>query len=188
MNKQRLVPKIEHGYEEVGKRVAWFAGMIAVFSVFLTLGSTVCRNLMLSDSATWCSEMTYILVLWVFLLPMVYSQFSGGMVRVTFLAEKVPEKFRPWLELLSSIAVVLISMSLLYASTRHLIATSPGTFYPASGFPVIVERTAIPIGSLLLFGAGLICVKRDILVLRTRSTHISSEQGPKKPTADIGRS
>jgi len=184
MSKLRLVPKMERGYEGASWRVAWFAGIVIVVLMFLTLGSMVSRNLRLSDTATWCSEMTYILVMWTFLLPMVYSQFSGGMVRVTFFVERVPGKFRPWLELFSSGTTVLIGASLLYASMRFLLATSPGTYYPESGFPVLAERMLIPLGSLLLLGAGLICVRRDISALRARPAHISSGRGHQKPTTD----
>ena len=184
MSKLRLVPKMERGYEGASWRVAWFAGIIIVALMFLTLGSMVSRNLRLCDVATWCSEITYILVLWTFLLPMVYSQFSGGMVRVTFFVERVPGKFRPWFEMFSSGTAVLISASLLYASVRFLLATSPGTFYPESGLPVLVERMVTPLGSLLLLGAGLICVRRDISALRARSARISSGRNCQKPTAD----
>lgn len=155
--------KLENGCERViGYMVALFAGTVCLAMVLFMLTSMVGRNLRIAGLSTWCVEMDHILVLWVFILPMAYAMFSGGMVRVTFFVNKMPEKLHPWFEVLSPLSCIVIAAALLYASTRFLLAVAPGAYYPETGFPAAIVRATIPIGGAGLLIAGLVVLRRDV--------------------------
>lgn len=155
--------KLENGCERVfGYTLALFAGTVGLSMILFMLTSMVGRNLKITGLATWCVEMGHILVLWVFILPMAYAMFSGGMIRVTFFVSKMPEKLRPWFEVLSSLSCIAIAAALFYAGTRFLLAVLPGAYYPETHFPAAIVRAAIPIGGAGLLIAGLIVLRRNV--------------------------
>lgn len=144
--------------------VGLFAGMLIVATMILLLKETISRNFGMPSS--WPGEITTILVLWIFLMPMAFSQLDGGMIRVTFLVEKLPQKIQRWMRVLASFSGTLFGLLLFKSSLRFYMAVVPGSQYPVTHFPAAIQRGIIPICAILLAVAGLICVFRDILNLR----------------------
>ena len=139
-------------------------GIIILIMMSLNLGEIVFRNA--GNPTLWTSELGEIMILWVFVLPLFFTQMSGGMIRITFLTSKFPPKVRPWVDLLGSLSALVFGVILFMSSFKFLQMTPPGGYFTATHFPVGLQRGLIPVFALLLAIAGLLCLTREILQMR----------------------
>ncbi len=157
---------IDQKYGLFTKMVALFAGLIMLTVVGIILKEVVSRNIGMVSH--WSNEMTLILVLWMFMVPLAFSQMSGGMIRITFFVDKLPSKLHPWLHLFSSLSAVIFGLLFIMASLSYFKLTTPGSYFMITHFPTVIQRGLIPVSASLLTIAAIICVGRDIPALRLR--------------------
>ena len=170
---------LDRRYSFFAKLVASLAGLIILVVTGITLKEMVSRNLGMVSH--WSNEMSLILVLWMFMLPIAFSQLSGGMIRITFFVDKLPTKLQPWLKLFGSLAAIIFGLLFLQAGLSYLARVTPGSYFMFTHFPTVIERGLIPVCAALLIIAAIVCFGRDILALRL--------QGPREepPEIDKGR-
>ena len=153
-------------------KYSWFAsrsggllvGLMILFLMCINLGEIILRNA--GNPTVWTSELSTIMMLWVFLLPLVFTQMSGGMIRITILTSRMPLKIRPWIDLLGSFSAILFGILLFVASLRFLQTAVPGGYFMGTHFPVGVQRGLVPVFASLLIIAGILCFVREILDIR----------------------
>ena len=168
---------VDQRYSFFAKLVASLAGLIALFTTVLLLFDITSRNL--GYISPWPNEMCLVLVMWMFLLPIAFSQVSGGMIRITFLIDKLPPKVQPWLGLLGPLAAIIFGLFFLQAGLGYLAMGKAGSYYPTTHFPTLVQRGLLPGCAALLIIAAIICFGRDILALRRR--------GPREGLSEIDK-
>lgn len=154
---------LDRNYGRFAKAFALTAGALILATTAMCLWAVTTRNLGMPSA--WLGEVIMLLVLWIFLLPMAFTQLDGGMIRVTFFVEKMPQKVRPWLGLLASFSSVVFGLLLFKASFGFYQAVVPGGYFPLTHFPAAVQRAAVPICALLLAIAGVLCLVRGVLAL-----------------------
>lgn len=154
---------LDRNYTRSSWMLALSAGALIVMMAGFCLREIVFRNL--GMPSTWAHEAITLMVIWVFLLPMALTQLSGGMIRVTFFIDKLPQKVRPWLGLVAPFSAVLFGLLFFKASFGFFQDLVPGSYYLYTGFPTVVQRGMVPICALLLALAGVICLVRDVLAL-----------------------
>ena len=162
-----LLQWLDRNYSRLTKVVASFAGILALLTMVILLFDMTTRNL--GNVSSWPNETSLILVMWMFLLPVAFTQMTGGMLRITFIADKLPRKVQPWLVLLCSLAAVIFALVFLRASLSYLAMVKPGSFYPITHFPTVLQRGLIAGCAALLSLATIVCFGRDIFNLYRRS-------------------
>ncbi len=162
---------LERTYEKFSRFVALFAGLIVVAMMIILLREITGRNIGMPSPAPM--EWVVILVIWVKLVPMAFSQMSGGMIRITFLIDRLPPKVKPWIELLDSSLIVIFSLLLLKATFDYFNARVGGGYFPATHFPVDIQKGMMPICALLLTGATVICFGRSLVNLIVKDKDLS---------------
>ena len=160
---------VERNFTRFARYLAVTAGIFVLIITLISIKEIVFRNLFESPS-NWGSELEELLVLWIFLLPMAFTQMNGGMVRVTFVIEKLPRALYPWFKILASFSCLLFGALLVYASYRFFSEVVPGSYFPETGFPAAIQRGFVFVAAILLALAGLISMIRDILVFEQNST------------------
>lgn len=168
-----MVVKLFNAY----KKTVWFLtgciGIILIIMVGLTVKEMLARNL--GFASAWTSEATEIMILWVFLVPMAFSQMDGGMVRVTFIVDKFPEQVKAIFKILASIMAVLFAFSLCYANYSFFVQTVAGGYYPETGWPVIIQRALPPTAAFLLIIASFLCILRELTALKLKRYEVFNE-------------
>ena len=154
---------VKRNFTRLARLLAIIAGIFILIIVLISIKEIIFRNLFDSPS-NWGTEVEELLVLWIFLLPMAFTQMKGGMVRVTFFIEKLPRAFYPWFKILASLSGLLFGTLLAYASYRFFSEVVPGSYFPETGFPAAIQRGFVFVSAILLALAGLISTVRDILV------------------------
>jgi TRAP-type C4-dicarboxylate transport system permease small subunit len=172
---------LDQKYGFFAKMVALLAGLIMLIVTGITLKEVASRNLGMVSH--WSNEMCLILVLWMFLLPVAYSQMTGGMIRITFFIDKLPRKLQPWLHMLGSLSAVIFGLIFIQASLSYLGRVTPGSYFMITHFPTVIERALIPVCASLLTIAAIICLGRDILTLRSRKPDWDSSVTEKGETS-----
>lgn len=162
---RRLWPSISMGFNAVAKMAAMLAGIIILAMAFLLLKELIMRNL--GKPGSWTGEVVEIMVMWSFLLPLAYSQLDGAMIRVTVLTERFSPKAQVWLMILSSLSSIVFGVLLFFASYGFYTKTAPGSYFPETGFPTIIQRAGVPVCALLLAISGIVCTARTIRALKS---------------------
>ncbi|MBU2634739.1 MAG: TRAP transporter small permease [Nanoarchaeota archaeon] len=155
----------ERYFLRISRWLTLFTGIFALAITVISIREIIFRNL--GSPSEWGSEVTELMVLWVFLVPMAYTQMSGGMIRVTFFIEKLPLKVYGLFKLLSSLSSVIFGLLFFRASYMFYSATVAGSYFPETGFPAAVQRAGVPLSALLLVTAGVFCTIKDILAIAT---------------------
>jgi TRAP-type C4-dicarboxylate transport system permease small subunit len=166
---------IDKGFSTLAKMVAMAAGFIILFMAFLLLKELVMRNL--GKPGSWTGEVVEIMVMWSFLLPLAYSQMDGAMIRVTVITSRFSPKNQVWLMILSSVSSVVFGVLLFIASYGFFSKTVPGSYFPETGFPTIIQRAGVPACSLLLALSGIACTVKAIKGLKFPERFIAEMNG-----------
>jgi TRAP-type C4-dicarboxylate transport system permease small subunit len=167
---------VERNFTRIARYLAITAGIFALIITLISIKEIIFRNLFESPS-NWGTEVEELLVLWIFLLPMAFTQMNGGMVRVTFVIEKLPRALYPWFKILASFSCLLFGSLFTYASYRFFSEVVPGSYFPETGFPAAIQRGFVFVSAILLTLAGLISTVRDILVFERNPSLQDGEAG-----------
>ena len=154
---------VERNFTKFARLLALVAGIFVLIITVISIKEIIFRNLFESPS-NWGTEVEELLALWIFLLPMAFTQMNGGMVRVTFLIEKLPKSLHPWFNILASFSSLLFGSLFIYASYRFFSEVVPGSYFPETGFPAAIQRGFVFVSAILLTLAGLISTVRDIIL------------------------
>ena len=157
-------PTVDRLFEMISKVAAYIAGFFILLMGFLLIKEIIFRNLGMPGS--WTSETLELLIMWVFLLPMAFSQMDGAMIRVTMVTGKFSPRVQVGFHIFSSLSAIAFGLLLFIASYGFYAKTAGGSYFPETGLPTIVQRAGVPLCSLLLTLSAIVCTIRSILGLK----------------------
>ena len=107
--------KIERVTDALGRATSWLALVIVVL-----MATNVILRYSLSYGSVWAQELEWHLLAPLILFGMSYAMLHGEHVRVDVLYAKFDERTKLWVEVLSQLLCILISLAIIWLSIKYV--------------------------------------------------------------------
>jgi len=141
--------------------------MLAVLSLIMFL--QVLFRYVFNNSLTWSEELAKFIFIWITFLGAAICFRDRIHLKVDFLMNKLPDKYKVLMEILNTILVTVFSVIITVIGFLWVINVS-GTLSPAMGLPLnIVFYAALPVSAGFTFIYGLARLRREIKEFKSGS-------------------
>lgn len=142
--------------------IAFLLGILTVIMFLQVLFRYIFNN-----SLTWSEELAKFIFIWITFLGAGICFRDKIHLKVDFLNNKLPAKYKTLLEVINTILITVFSGSMAVTGFLWVINVS-GTLSPAMGLPLnIVFYAAFPVSALFTFIYGLIRLKKELQKLNS---------------------
>lgn len=118
--------------------------------VFCVILQVVTRYF-LPHALSWTEEMARFLMLWLIFLGASHIAKASSYIRVTFLVDKLPNKFKKIMDVIIKIIVLCTSFYYAWESFWVFTTTAVREVSPAMQIPMQIPRLSLVVGFLLVF-------------------------------------
>jgi tripartite ATP-independent transporter DctM subunit len=134
-------------------RVVGFLAALLVVAEVIILLTGVTYRYALHDPLIWVDELAITLFIWLTMMGSVLALDRGEHMRLTALVSKLSEKWRIWLEAVSSLVVCVFVLLIIHPAIEHASEQMYITT-PALEIPDGLRAAALPVGAILMFLAA----------------------------------
>lgn len=144
-------------------RILTTIAVALVAAIVVIVNIQVVARYILSIGLSWPEELARHLLVWLVFIGGALALRRGEMIRVTWVVDHVPERFRPAFVLLREGITAVALLVLTYASLP-LLGAPGNTTEPGAGIPARWVYVALPIGTFLmaLFVVAAALRRRDV--------------------------
>jgi TRAP-type mannitol/chloroaromatic compound transport system permease small subunit len=150
---ERLADRIDAFIDLVGRITAWSS-----FALAIVMAGNVLLRYVLHTGSVWSQELEWHLMAPICLFGMSYALRHGEHVRVDVLFAGFPQRAKSFVELVSSLLLIMISLIVIWLSIPYLIQSwsiGEGSANPG-GIPArYILKALIPLGFALMVVQGV---------------------------------
>ena len=150
---EKLADRIDAFIDRIGRITAWSS-----FALALVMGGNVILRYVFHTGTVWSQELEWHLMTPICLFGMSYALRHGEHVRVDVLFASFSQRGKDFVELVSSLVLMAISLVVIWLSLSYVLQSASigeGSANPG-GIPArYVLKAMIPVGFALMFVQGL---------------------------------
>ncbi|TKI18854.1 TRAP transporter small permease, partial [Bacillus pumilus] len=140
--------------------VGFCAACLVVAETLILLCGVIWRYV-LDQPLVWSDELATILFSWLAMLGAVLAVHRGAHMRLTAIVERLPPRWRGWLEAVGALTVCVFAALIISPAIEHTQLQMPITT-PALQLPDGLRAAALPVGAVLMLLASLARLAREM--------------------------
>ena len=154
------IPRAIAGATALDTMVQWLMKAVGAVAAALLVAETlillagVISRYVFDNPLTWSDELACVLFSWLAMLGAVLALHRGEHMRLTALVNRLPQRWRVWLETLGALVVCVFVALVIVPAAQHTIEQMDITT-PALQIPDGLRVAALPVGAVLMLIAAL---------------------------------